>query len=158
MASTIKVNEIQNLAGNTALTIDGNGVVNRPQTPHIIAGLPAAGWQTYSESFTFTAYTTYSSSGITENSGVFSVATEGLYYIAGNFYTVRSGGSTRITIFLDGVQHALYHFGAGTEHTLTPSTLVYLTPANSITFRNHYGDTQIYTQPDHTNIYMYKVS
>ena len=50
MASTLKVNEIQNLSGNTALTIDSNGIINRPQNICFLAYVssnttqPAGSW------------------------------------------------------------------------------------------------------------------
>ena len=165
MASTIKVNEIQNLAGNTALTIDGNGVVNQPMTPHMSMYLSGGNtWNDYGNNAVIKDYIVNFSQGISINNstGEFSVSQEGLYYISFSAYISGSSTTRRLAIILNGPGGTGYWMAqgqaGGTDEVVNLNTIIQLTPSDKIVIRQEYTGTQIFRANDHTNGFIYKIS
>ena len=103
MTSVLKVDNIQNSSGTSALTIDGNGQVSMPNTVEIDSwrlpadfvtnGADVTGWERNDDA-TFS----YAGTGMTESSGVFTFPKTGLYKVTGEFEVSNSNTDAAATL------------------------------------------------------------
>lgn len=174
MASTIKVNEIQNLAGNTALTIDGNGVVDIPelrttQMPRFYARLAShvpygIGYQ--AEWWENQTWNVHYNVGNMFNAGIVTIPSDGFYQLHMSVYCNNSGG-TYIGCFMygDGITEAtgnsiVYSFRSAEESSDigTSLTIPLQCSAGSVVKFGAYGNGSSQTaKQDHTFLWGYKI-
>lgn len=103
MTSVLKVDNIQNSSGTSALTIDSNGKVNMPNTVEIdhwrltssfnTNAATVTGWERNDDA-TFS----YVGTGMTESSGVFTFPKTGLYKVTGEFEITCSDADSAATL------------------------------------------------------------
>lgn len=99
MASTIKVNEIQNLAGNTALTIDGNGYVSTPTRPAFYARATGSlSFSTAGERIIFGVTDYNDTNSYDPSTSVFTAPISGLYMFTWQVYSAANAPITSMFI------------------------------------------------------------
>lgn len=96
MASTIKVDNIQNAAGTSALSIDSSGRVTTPSKPFI--QLLRNANASYTAGTTITDWRVNDSRGITISGGVMTVPTAGLYQLG--ISCIANGNSAGIHLYI----------------------------------------------------------
>ena len=170
MPSVLKVNEIQNTGGDSALTIDDDGRISMPQKPAFFMQGTNANSKTVAANEVLgatddgqAAFST-SAEGSFLNEFTYNTATgeitppiDGVYFIAGCFY-VNQNISARVRLDINGERRAMAHNGASSVKTLHVSCVLSLTTSDKITFANDSGtNVSFYEGADHTYVYGYLV-
>ena len=132
MTSIIKVDEIQNKAGTSAITIDSNGKVSMPQRPFMLATHNAA--VTYSTNGVVTNFAVEDNNEITESSGVFTVSTAGLYYINLNLLSTVNGSGIYLQKNNTTQWRFLYFDGGGNYEHASATAVLNLNASDTIRF------------------------
>ena len=121
MSSTLRVNELQNLNGNSAMTIGSTGTISQPHKPAFAIRLQSTSSTDFTSGITLAGSTYYQSSTLEEqggsnfniNTGQFVAPVTGFYWFHGGFrfdgvgssyFYVTLEGSKMIGRYLSSVQ------------------------------------------------------
>ena len=130
--STLFVDNISNLAGTSAMTIDSNGKVSMPQRPFMLATHDVA--TTYSSSDVITNFAVEDNNEITESNGVFTVSTAGLYYINLNLLSTVLGSGIYLQKNSTTQWRFLYFDGGGNYEHASATAVLNLNASDTIRF------------------------
>lgn len=130
--SELFVDNISNLAGTSAMTIDSNGKVSMPQRPFMLATHSAS--VTYSTNDVVSNWSVVDSKEITESSGVFTVSTAGLYYINLNLLSTVLGSGIYLQKNNTTQWRFLYFDGGGNYEHASATAVLNLNASDTIRF------------------------
>ena len=170
MTSVLKVDNIQNSSGTSALSIDSSGRVNQPQKPAFFlqggnnnnrtvadderfgstddgqAAFKTTGSQAFLRQFTYESTT-----------GRLKPQVDGVYFIAGCFYQ-NENNDGRVTICVNGTEIAHTHSNSAVVKTHHVSTVLNLTTSDYVEFKQTNGESGVYYEGiAHTYLYGYMV-
>lgn len=166
MPSVLKVNELQNTSGDSALTIDDDGRISMPQKPAFFMQGTSASNKTiaYHEVFGATddgqaAFSTTAEGSFLQQfsydsaTGEITPLVDGVYFLGGCFYHNQTS-DCRVRIDINGERRAMAHHNSSVVKTMHVSCVLSLTTTDKITFVNDAGSDRVfYEGADHTYVF-----
>ena len=166
MTSVLKVDNIQNSSGTSALSIDSSGRVTEPQKPAFFLQGTSASNKTVGHLEVFGAtddgQAAFSSSGTgaflqhfsyDSATGEITPSVSGVYFLAGCFYHNQTTDA-RVNISVNGSRMVMAHHNSPQVKTVHVSAVLNLTTSDKITFVHDSGsDRTFYEGDEHTYVY-----
>ena len=126
MTSTLKVNQIQNLAGTTALTVDSSGRILTPARPAFHARLTSGSTEGKTGTLVFNTEDFDIGSNYDTSNGRFTAPVAGIYYFV---YDALVSGSTGGAALADGVASYFQFIKNGSEGNWSKRSYAYVSGA-----------------------------
>lgn len=134
MSSVLKVNEIQNTGGTTAMTIDSSGRISQPATPSFFATRDAGTFTANNSVIIFNSVRHNIGSHYDNTTGVFTVPVDGIYLInfsliSGNTSLVEGEIQVNGNRILNGRN---YSGASGTQNAISGSAVLQLSANDAV--------------------------
>ena len=166
MTSIIKVDNIHNSSGTSAMTIDSSGRVLQPEKPAFFLQGTSDANKTFADDDVFgatddgqVAFSTTADGAFLQHftynsaTGEITPLVDGVYFIAGCFFHNETS-SVRIKLNVNGVRRAMGHHDSPQVKTIHISCVLNLTTSDKITFANNSGSNKVfYEGGEHTYVY-----
>jgi len=150
MTSILKVDNIQNSSGTSAMSIDSSGIVSTSQLQYITLLRNAA--VTYSTGATIADWRLTESNGITESSGVCTVFVGGVYLIS---ISVISSTTQGIEFYVNGVKQfrpSYSGIGSGEPWSVVSNCFAWSLSASDTVHFQAQGSMEIYGASDSSTV------
>ena len=169
MTSVLKVDNIQNSSGTSALGIDSNGVVTKPVLPafnlqgtsssnkDVADGEILGATDDGQAAFTTSGNGAFIQGGMSYNSanGEITVPVAGIYYVGGTLY-MNESNAAQVGIYVNGAIRARVHNGATVTKSMEINIVLDLAANDKVTFRNASGAARnFYEGATHTYVFGY---